>query len=80
MAELRVRNVDPWAVDVIRAMARRSSQTMEQFLKHFIYELADREKRELMAELRKQRGELQQTHGVLPDSTPGIRAERDDRW
>ena len=77
MTELRLRNIDPWAVELIRDMARRKSQSMEQFLKDHLYELAKHEKKELLAEIRREREEQRQKYGVGPDSTPGIRAERD---
>jgi len=77
MAELRVRNIESWAVELIRDMAKRKSQSMEQFLKDHLYELARHEKQELLAELRHEREEQRQKYGVGPDSTPGIRAERD---
>jgi hypothetical protein len=77
MTELHLRNIDPWAVELIRDMARRKSQSMEQFLKDHLYAFAQHEKKELLAEIRREREELRQQYGVGPDSTPGIRAERD---
>ncbi len=77
MTELRLRNIDPWAVELIRDMARRKSQSMEQFLKEHLYELAQHEKKELLAEIRREREEQRQKYGVGPDSTHGIRVERD---
>ena len=80
MTEVRLRNVEPWAVERIRDMARRSSVSMEQFLKDTLYELAERDKKLVLAELRRGREEMRKKYGELPDSTPGIRAERDERW
>lgn len=77
MTEVRLRNVEPWAVEQIRDMARRNAKTMEQFLKDHLYELAQSEKKGLLAEIRRERDEQRQKYGVGPDSTTGIRAERD---
>jgi len=77
MTELRLRYIEPWAVELIRDMARRKSQSMEQFLRDHLYELARHEKNELLAEIRHEREEQRRKYGVGPDSIPGIRAERD---
>ncbi len=80
MTEVRLRNVDPEAIEVIREIARRHSKSMESLIKEQLYELADREKNALLAQLRQSREELFQKYGLLPDSTPGIRDEREERW
>lgn len=80
MTEVRLRNVEPEAIEVIREMARRRSQTMEHFLRECIYELAEKEKREMLSELRTARETESAKVGELPDGTPAMRAEREARW
>ena len=80
MTEVRLRNVEPEVLDVIRELARRRHRTMEQYLKDELAALADREKTAMLAQLRQTRQELHATHGEGPDSTEGIRAEREARW
>jgi len=80
MTEVRLRNVDPWVVEVIRGMAKRNNLTAEEQIKQFLVTLANQEKNALLDELRQGRMKQREKYGVLPDSTPGIREERDKRW
>lgn len=80
MPDLRVRNVDPDVMAVIREMARKQQLSTEQFLKAELAAIADREMAAFLAHLRHKREELRHEHGEFPDSTPGIRAEREARW
>ena len=80
VTEVRLRNVEPDVLNVIRELARRRHRTMEQFLKDELAALADREKTAMLAQLRRTRDELRAAHGDGPDSTDGIRAEREARW
>ena len=80
MTEVRLRNVEPQVLEVIRELARRRHRTMEQFIKDELAGLADREKSAMLAQLRQAREELHAAHGDGPDSTAGIRAEREARW
>lgn len=80
MTEVRLRNVEPELLNVIRELARRRHRTMEQFIKDELGTLADREKTALLDQLRQAREALHAAHGEGPDSTDGIRAEREARW
>jgi hypothetical protein len=80
MAEVRLRNVDENAIAVIRELAKRNSQSMEHLIKESLYALADREKQSLLTELRHYRRTSGREVDILPDSTAGIREERDARW
>lgn len=79
MTDLRLRNVDPDVMDVIREMARQQQLSTEQFLKAELAAIADRGKAAFLDRLRRMRDELREEHGEFPDSTPGIRAEREAR-
>lgn len=80
MTEVRLRNVEPETVAVLREIARRHAQTMEQYLTDRLTDLANRDKLALLDELRHARDGQRAAGGELSDSTPGIRAEREARW
>jgi plasmid stability protein len=80
MTEIRIRNVDPSIVEVLRQLARQSNRSMESEIKDALARIANERKHELLARLRESRLEQRRTHGAETDSTPGIRAERDSRW
>jgi plasmid stability protein len=77
MAELRVRNIEPWIVDLFRAKARRNGRSMEREIHESLAQAAVREKNDFLAELREDRERQRERYGIAPDSTPGIRAERE---
>ena len=79
MADLRVRKLDDDVVLLLKDRAKREGTSVEAILRKLITEEAKRPKREMMAELREYHERFRAEHGVLPDSTPGIREER-DRW
>lgn len=79
MTEVRLRNVDRGVVEALREIARLNQRSMEAEIKDGLARIANERKAELLARLRAER-EPQQAGGVLTDSTPGIRAEREARW
>ncbi|MCE9565978.1 MAG: hypothetical protein K8U57_28475 [Planctomycetes bacterium] len=79
MTEVRLRNVEPWVVEVIRQIAKRKNRSTEEEIKAQLFALASREKSDLLAELRIARDDQLAKHGVLPDSSTGIREERESR-
>lgn len=77
MAEIRVRNVDDHILLAFRDMARRHGRSVAEEARHVIADAVARPRQELLARLDKLHAEIVAEHGVLPDSTPEIRADRD---
>lgn len=79
MAEVRVRKLGEEVVWELKERAKREGTSVEALLRRFITEEAKRPRREMLAELREHQEQMRSKYGVLPDSTPDIREER-DRW
>ncbi|MFO0835814.1 MAG: hypothetical protein U0638_12645 [Phycisphaerales bacterium] len=69
--------MDESVVLELKERARREGTSVEAILRKVITEEAKRPKRELIERLRKHHEEFRAQYGVLPDSTPGIREERE---
>jgi plasmid stability protein len=79
MGELRVRNVDEWVVSELRAMAKGNGRSLEAELRDLLKAAAFRPRVAAAERARQLREAIGREHGVLPDSAPGIRADRDGR-
>lgn len=79
MGQVRVRNLDDAVVQELKDRAERLGTSVEALLRKVITEEAKRPRREMLAELRQHQESMREAHGLLPDSTPLIREER-DRW
>ena len=79
MGELRVRNIDDGVVAEWRARARRHGRSVAEEVRDLLTEEAMRPRRETVARLRQLQEQILAESGVLPDSTVGIREERDRR-
>jgi plasmid stability protein len=77
MPELRVRNIEPWILDVLKAQAKKHGWTLEREVQETLSNVARKQTQDFMQQLRRKRIQELQQHGPLPDSTIGIRAERD---
>lgn len=77
MVDIRVRDVGEDVVYLLKTQAERSGQSWQEFLNQALKDAAMRPRRELVARLREQHEAMRAEFGVLPDSTPGIRAARD---
>ncbi|QOV92091.1 FitA-like ribbon-helix-helix domain-containing protein [Humisphaera borealis] len=77
MAEVRVRNVDERILAAFRDVARRRGHSVPEELRRLITEAAVRPRQELIARLDKLKADIFERGGLLPDSTPLIREERD---
>ncbi|AMV24021.1 hypothetical protein VT84_06470 [Gemmata sp. SH-PL17] len=80
MTEVRLRNVDPEVLTVIRELARQNRRTMEQEIRAGLREIASARKGRLLDRLATERAAQFAQFGELSDSAPGIRAEREARW
>jgi plasmid stability protein len=79
MTDLRIRNVDDWVLDVHRRHAKQQGTTLENEAREILTAAALAKKQKLAEEHRAALQELRDKHGTLPDSTPGIREERERR-
>jgi hypothetical protein len=79
MSEIRVRNLEPWVVEMLRDQAQRAGCSLEGFLRERLREEAMRKRLEWAEKLRVRREELFQKYGLFSDSAELIRQDRDER-
>ena len=79
MADVRVRNLDDDIVARLKDRARMNGRTLENELREALTELATRSRRELAEQAAELRAEIKSESGVLSDSAPFIREERERR-
>jgi plasmid stability protein len=79
MTEVRIRNVDGWIVESLRARAKSKGNTLEGELRELLREEAMRSKRELAGQFREMRAQLRDKYGTFSDSAAVIREDRDSR-
>lgn len=79
MSEVRVRNLEPWVVDMLRDQAQRAGDSLEGYLRDHLRDEAMRPRREWAAKLKARQDEFRQKYGVLSDSAELIRQDRDER-
>jgi plasmid stability protein len=79
MADIRVRNLDENIVAQLKDQARLHGKSLEGELRDALTELATRPRREAAEEAAQLREAIKAESGILTDSTPLIREERDHR-
>jgi antitoxin FitA len=79
MAEIRVRKLEEWVVDALRARAKRHGQSLEGELRRLLCDEAKRPRFEAAERATALRAAIAQEHGLLPDSAASIREDRDAR-
>jgi plasmid stability protein len=79
MADVRVRNLDDDIVALLKDRARMNGRTLENELREALTELATRSTRELAEHAAQLRAAIKAESGVLTDSAPFIREERERR-
>jgi plasmid stability protein len=79
MTDLRVRNLDDDVVAQLKERARMNGRSLENELREALTELATRPKRELAERAAELRASIKAESGVLAESAPYIREERDRR-
>ncbi len=77
MTEVRIRNVDEWVVEWHRQKAKREGRSLESELRDVLAKAALDRKKAIADQMRADMEELRRKYGEFPDSTPSIRAERD---
>lgn len=79
MADVKIRNLDDRLHDLYRRMAEANGVSLEEQLRRVLDDYVKYERKTMVEEIRKGLAEMREKYGVLPDSTPGIRADRDRR-
>ncbi|MBY0565290.1 MAG: hypothetical protein K2P58_14045 [Hyphomonadaceae bacterium] len=77
MAELKIRDVSEHLVAFYRQRAASKGVSLEEELRQTLAEEQKRVRRYWLRRLDRLRASQEKKYGILPDSTPGIRAERD---
>lgn len=79
MTEIRVRDLDEGTIAILRARCEREGCSLASMVRDVLTAEAMRPRRELVMRVTAWHEQLTKKHGKLPDSTPEIRAERDER-
>jgi plasmid stability protein len=79
MTEVRIRNVEDWAVEWHRHQAKLAGRSLESELRGIITEAARAKKRAIAEEMRAGLDELRTKYGTFSDSAKVIREDRDRR-
>jgi len=79
MAEVRVRNLEDWVVEAFRSRAKRHHRSLEGELREFLRGEIDQSRKRIVDRLEDGLRQMEAKHGVLPDSSVGIREDRDAR-
>jgi plasmid stability protein len=77
MAELKIRDVSDATVNFFKQRAKAKGVSLEEELRQTLSKEQNESRRQVMAELAAHLEEMERKYGILPDSTPGIRRERD---
>jgi plasmid stability protein len=79
MADVKVRKLEDRVVRFYRRRAEKAGHSLEAELRKFLTEGMSLERQEWVLEVHRRLERLRKKYGIMPDSTPGIRAERDER-
>ncbi len=77
MGDLRVRELDDAIILELRDRAKREGLTVPGLVRQILLNDKMRRRQETLRELDELREAIRAEVGILPDSTPGIRAARD---
>jgi antitoxin FitA len=79
MTDVRIRDVDDDIVALLKERARRNGRSLENEIRDALTDLATQSTRELAERAAQLRASIKAESGVLTDSAPFIREERDRR-
>jgi plasmid stability protein len=79
MAEVEVRGLEDWVVVSLLHQAKRNGRSLEEELRAILKEAALRPQHEFAKAAAAFQAEIAAKYGVMEDSTPYIRADRDER-
>ncbi len=77
MPDLKIRDVGDGVVNFYRQRAKANGVSLEEELRQTLADVQERVRVEWLERLTQAHLDQERKYGVLPDSTPGIRAERD---
>ncbi len=79
MADVKVRNLPDWVVASFRNRAAHEGRSLEEELRILMTEEAMKRRQETVKKLQAFQAKMRKKYGVLSDSTPGIREDRQAR-
>jgi hypothetical protein len=79
MGEIKIRKLEDWVVEAHKARAAMAGRSLEEELRLVVTRAAEPSKDDLMARVTEHQRYMREKYGVLPDSTPLIREDRDRR-
>jgi plasmid stability protein len=79
MAELRIRKLDDWVTSWFKSQAKLHNHSLERELRELLTEIVRSRKQQIAGQMLADLESLEQKHGLFPDSSKGIREERDKR-
>jgi plasmid stability protein len=79
MADVKIRKLEDWVVATHRTIAEQAGRSLEEELRRVVTEAAARPQKAFAVQVRALQENLAKKYGVMPDSTPLIREDRDRR-
>lgn len=79
MADVQIRDLPDWVVASFRNRAEHAGRTLEEELRSLLTNEASSSRQETVQKLKAFRDKMREKSGVLSDSTPGIREDREAR-
>ncbi len=79
MADVKIRKLPDWVVAAYKVRAEHAGRSLEEELRNLLVDGASNSRKDLVRKVRASRARLRRRFGVLSDSTPGIREERESR-
>lgn len=79
MADVKVRKLDEGVVEYHKRRAAQAGRSLEAELRRVLTDAAYAKRRKMVREIARNLARMRRKHGLLPDSAPGIRAEREGR-
>jgi hypothetical protein len=77
MADVKLRKLDEWVVEVYRTRARAAGHSLEEEMRRTVTSAALKPRLDFARKMARLREKIRRKYGILSDSTPGIRQERD---
>ncbi|MDX2236120.1 MAG: hypothetical protein NW203_01010 [Hyphomonadaceae bacterium] len=77
MADVKIRDLNDHLVAFYKQRAAAHGVSLEEELRQALSDHQFQQRLKILADLEQHRAKLHAKYGVMPDSTPGIRAERD---
>ena len=79
MGDVKIRNLPDWIVAKYKNIAEHEGKSLEETLGNLITETAVKRRQASARRAKDFQDKLRKKYGVLSDSTPGIRADRQSR-